>query len=421
AAAYSAIQKDWKKDWSGYELARDQAKTAEARKLAAAKTPDVAAFAIRYLKFAEQYPGTNEELIALCWAGGNNAGSDAGQKAIATLAGGRLDRTTPEELYRALGAVHIPKRVDQRPLVPVILAKAKKSLHDPHTARLLAWICVAYMFDDSDKPPEPFTEAADLIVARFSESPYISNFCEVLYLNGGRSWAAMFEKHLRTIVAKNKKPLVRLTSRFALASVVRGKGVDSQREAETLFQQFITEFERKSDVSSELIRQSLLEDARRELKEIQLCGLGKPAQVIDGKDLDGKPLKLADHKGKVVVLVFWASWCGPCLRDVPHEKELVERFKNRPFVLIGVNADDEKDEARKAIAKTGISWRSFADGVKDDHGPIAKAWAVAAWPTVYVIDHTGVIRENRLRGQRLDGPLEALIAEAEKAAKPPKR
>jgi thiol-disulfide isomerase/thioredoxin len=420
AEALSAIQKDWRKAQADYERVFDEAKTAEARKLLASKTPNISEFALRYLKLADAYPGTKEELIALCWAALNDAGFEAGKKATARLIGGRIDRATPDELVKALESARILRSVDQRSLVPAVLARAKKSLDDSHTARLLAWVCCAYMDNDSDKAPEPFTVAADLIVAKFADSPGISNFCEALFQNGGPPWAAEFEKHLRTIAEKNKTPLVRITSRYALASIVRSKGVDSQGNAEEMFRQFIADFDNKpDDGASSGLRSQYVDQARRELKEIRLCGLGKQARTIDGKDLDGNPLKLSDHKGKVVLLVFWASWCKSCMTDVSHEKELVERFKDHPFVLIGVNGDEKADDAKQAIAKEGIPWRSFVDG-KGGDGPIAKAWVVAGWPTVYVIDHTGIIRESRLRGKRLDAPLERLIKEAEKPTPPGK-
>ena len=415
ATAFAAIQKDWNKAGADYEKAYDEAKTAADRKLLASKKPNVAQFAIRYVKLAEAYPGTKEELCSLCWAGLKDSQSDAGKKAIAKLTGGRIDRATPADLYKALDFAGNSR--GER-LAPAVLARAKKSLDDSQAARLLAWVCVAYRHDDSDRAPEPFTEAADLILAKFADEPGISHFCESLYLNGGPPWAASFEKHLRTISEKNKTPLVRVTSRFAVASVVRSKGVDAQGKAEELFRQFIADFAIKTeDDARSGVRKNLLDQARQELKEIQLCGLGKKAQAIDGKDLDGQPLKLSDHKGKVVLLVFWASWCKPCMEELPHEIKLMKRFQERPFALVGVNGDDELDAANDAVKKAGIPWRSIADG-KRGNGRIAEAWAVAEWPTVYVIDHTGVIRESRRRGKRLDRPLEALITEAEKAVRP---
>jgi thiol-disulfide isomerase/thioredoxin len=73
--------------------------------------------------------------------------------------------------------------------------------------------------------------------------------------------------------------------------------------------------------------------------------LGGPAPEVEGADLSGRAMRLSEHRGKVVLLVFWATWCGPCMGDVPHEKALVERFAGRPFVLVGVNADADAGRA----------------------------------------------------------------------------
>jgi thiol-disulfide isomerase/thioredoxin len=237
----------------------------------------------------------------------------------------------------------------------------------------------------------------------------------MLYSHYGEHWSGEFEKHVRIIVEKNQAPLVRVTSRFALASLVRAGGIERQAEAERLFRQFVAEFDGKPESSVSSIEKMLVAEAKHELARIERCGLGKPAQEIVGEDLGGQPVRLSDHRGKVVLLVFWASWCAPCMADVPHEKELVERFKGRPFVLIGVNGDGSKDAARKAVTKAGIPWRSAWDGERDAAGPITRAWAVIGWPTVFVIDHNGIIRHDRLRGKRLDKPLEELVSQAEKA------
>ncbi len=162
---------------------------------------------------------------------------------------------------------------------------------------------------------------------------------------------------------------------------------------------------------------TLAEEVKPELYEVRHLRIGKPAPDIEGEDLDAAKFRMSDYRGKVILLVFWASWCGPCMGAVPHEKELVEHFKNRPFVLVGVNGDQKKEDATKAIQKHHIPWRSFWNGKEGPGGPIALGWNVRGWPTVYVIDHNGVIRHKYLHGKRLDEPLEKLVAEAETAAK----
>jgi thiol-disulfide isomerase/thioredoxin len=155
------------------------------------------------------------------------------------------------------------------------------------------------------------------------------------------------------------------------------------------------------------------DEARTELFELRHLRVGQTAPEIEGEDLGGAKFKLSDYRGKVVLLVFWASWCGPCMAAVPHEKELVEHFKGRPFALVGVNGDPEKERVLKVVEKQQIPWRSFWNGEDGPGGPIASAWNVRGWPTVYVLDGRGVIRYKYLRGKRLDEPLEQLVTEAE--------
>jgi thiol-disulfide isomerase/thioredoxin len=151
--------------------------------------------------------------------------------------------------------------------------------------------------------------------------------------------------------------------------------------------------------------------AKSALFEIKNLSVGKIAPDIAGEDLDGAPFKLSDYRGKVVMLSFWATWCGPCMGMVPHERDLVEQYQGRPFVLIGVNGDPDRENVRPVLEKEAITWRSFWCGEQGPLGPIPRSWNVMAWPTVYIIDHTGVIRGKSLH----DALIEKFVAEAESA------
>lgn len=95
----------------------------------------------------------------------------------------------------------------------------------------------------------------------------------------------------------------------------------------------------------------------------------------------------------------------------PHERSLVKRLEGKPFVLLGVNSDS-KDRLRRAMKKENITWRSWWDG-GNTSGPIAKAWNVKGWPTIYLLDAKGVIRYRDLRDKELDEAIDTLIKEAE--------
>ena len=94
----------------------------------------------------------------------------------------------------------------------------------------------------------------------------------------------------------------------------------------------------------------------------------------------------------------------------PHERSLVKRHSDRPFALVGINSDTDIEVARESVRKNNLTWRSFWNGPEGTEGPIASRWNVLSWPTVYLIDHEGVIRHHGLRGEELDRALDALIA-----------
>jgi hypothetical protein len=100
----------------------------------------------------------------------------------------------------------------------------------------------------------------------------------------------------------------------------------------------------------------------------------------------------------------------------PHERSLVKKFEGRPFVIVGVNSDDDKDRLKERMNEEKITWRSFWDGGSTD-GPIASRWNVHGWPTVYLIDHEGKIIGHHGRGPQDDPVIEKAVAAAEEAAK----
>jgi hypothetical protein len=104
----------------------------------------------------------------------------------------------------------------------------------------------------------------------------------------------------------------------------------------------------------------------------------------------------------------------------PHERSLVKKLAAQPFALIGVNSDTDLKELKPILEKEEITWRSFWNGEKGTGGPISTAWNVRGWPTLYVIDHKGVIRYKYLGSPGdavLDAAIEKLVKEAEKDGK----
>lgn len=95
----------------------------------------------------------------------------------------------------------------------------------------------------------------------------------------------------------------------------------------------------------------------------------------------------------------------------PHERSLVQRLADEPFALIGVNSDDDLEALRPRLEEEQITWRSFWNGPKGTSGPISARWNVSGWPTIYVIDHKGVIRFRNVRGEAMDKAVDQLLEE----------
>lgn len=126
---------------------------------------------------------------------------------------------------------------------------------------------------------------------------------------------------------------------------------------------------------------------------------------------DDKKVKVSDYRGKVLVLDIWATWCGPCRAMIPHEKEMVEKFKDRPFALVSVSADDDKKTLTKFLEKTEMPWTHWHDGADGD---LMKTYQVQFFPTIYVLDAKGVIRYKHVRDKDLDKAVETLLKETDK-------
>jgi len=151
----------------------------------------------------------------------------------------------------------------------------------------------------------------------------------------------------------------------------------------------------------------------RALHELEHLRPGLEAPELQGPDLAGAERNLAEFEGQVVLLVFWASWCPPCVASLPEENELLQEYGERGLAVVGVNGDPDRDEARAFAAAHGVEWPSFWNGPGGAAGPMALSWNVLSWPTAYLLDHKGRIRKAFPAGMRgrARTAIEALLAE----------
>ena len=160
--------------------------------------------------------------------------------------------------------------------------------------------------------------------------------------------------------------------------------------------------------------------AAARLDDMRNLAVGKLAAEFQGIGADGKPLKLSDYRGKVVALVYWFSTCGPCLREISHERELADKMNGRPFTLLGVVTDGRAEDARKVIKTERMSWPNVLSG----GDKIAEQYHVQSNPSYFVIDAEGVIRSKGfVLPSTLDALVEKLVSEKEatRALESPRR
>lgn len=97
---------------------------------------------------------------------------------------------------------------------------------------------------------------------------------------------------------------------------------------------------------------------------------------------------------------------------LPHERSLVKTLKGRPFAIVGVNSD-KGNRLKELVADGTTTWRNFTN--EQENGKISTTWGVRGWPTLYLIDHNGVIKHKGLRGEKMEKAIMEMVAEAEAA------
>ena len=147
-------------------------------------------------------------------------------------------------------------------------------------------------------------------------------------------------------------------------------------------------------------------EAESLLKKLNL--IGKPF-VLKYNSVDGQDVDVQKMKGKVVLVDFWATWCGPCMAELPHLKEAYKKLHAKGFEIVGISSDDDKELLQKVIKKEEISWAQYLDG--DRGGPkFGEDFEIASIPTMWLIDKKGILRDLNAR-EDLENKVSKLLAE----------
>ncbi len=148
---------------------------------------------------------------------------------------------------------------------------------------------------------------------------------------------------------------------------------------------------------------------RQNIDEMGMVSVGGIAPNFRAATPDGQELSLYSLRGHVVLLDFWASWCGPCMAEMPNVKEIYKKYHDRGLEILGVSLDSKKEPWVAAIEKNELNWKHVSTLNKFDC-PIAQRFRVTGIPRMYIIDKEGKIVAQDLRGEALAQKMEELFA-----------
>jgi len=134
---------------------------------------------------------------------------------------------------------------------------------------------------------------------------------------------------------------------------------------------------------------------------------------VEGKLVDGGAFDWSAYRGKVVLVDFWATWCGPCIRELPNVKKYYAAYHDKGFDVVGISLDTQRERLEEFLTKSELPWKTlFEDGGGWDH-PIASYYGVMGIPTVILVDKEGKVVSLNARGPELGRLLEELLGPAE--------
>jgi thiol-disulfide isomerase/thioredoxin len=262
-----------------------------------------------------------------------------------------------------------------------------------------------------------FRKAVELLQKNYVKGTGLKRVLKLLAYSGDDA----AEHFVRDVLEKNPDRVTRARAAQALLDVAEESvEVAKQLKEDKQFRQQV-ELRRGKEYAQKLLDkgekahadqrelEKLIADKYRDL--IPDLSVGQKVPEVVSQDVNGKPVKLSDLKGKVVVLDFWATWCGPCKAMIPHEREMVKKLKDKPFALVSVSADDEVQTLKEFVADNDMPWTHWWSG---SEAGVVDDWNVKGFPTIYVLDAKGVIRHKDLRGKELEDAVNDLLKEMEK-------
>lgn len=207
---------------------------------------------------------------------------------------------------------------------------------------------------------------------------------------------AELEKALKSRLSKAPKGSE--TYRYVLGGMVSGLKAANSGLFIPFAETYIEEYKESA----------VAESLKAQIKNAKSFIIGAEAPNFAMNDVEGNEVNLTDFRGKVLLVDFWASWCGPCRKENPHVKKLYNKYADQGFEVLGVSLDKTKSRWVQAIEKDGLSWQHVSD-LKGWGNEAAKMYSVRSIPHTVLLDEEGRIIARNLRGSDLDQRLKKIF------------
>ena len=161
-----------------------------------------------------------------------------------------------------------------------------------------------------------------------------------------------------------------------------------------------------------------IQRAKRMLYEISSLNAGNVAPDFNAVTIEGLPITLSDHRGKIVLLEFWSTTCGPCLPEIPHLKTLHEELPNSDFKIIGITHDKDLTRLKQFLQEKDMTWSQIREPSEWENenikmGEVSTLYNVFRIPRSFLIDRDGMITAIDFRGAELEKAARKLVAEVD--------
>jgi len=195
-------------------------------------------------------------------------------------------------------------------------------------------------------------------------------------------------------------PTTSNTYKLALSGVINSLQTKKHANFPHFAKRFIEKYKTTDKQSVSMLEQ--------QVAQLAAFIVGAAAPDFSQNNPDGNPMKLSDLKGKVVLVDFWASWCGPCRGENPNVVRMYNKYKNKGFEILGVSLDNSKDRWLGAIQQDGLTWYHVSD-LRGWANEVAQMYGVTSIPHTVLVDQEGKIIARNLRGSTLEAKLKELF------------